>query len=118
MQPFIRTAVMAALAWVVIDGDTIRAPYSVTYRLEGYDAPETRFAQCAYERELGERATRRLEELMSKGRVRLIEKGRRDKYGRTLAELRINGRNVAEIMVREGLARRYSGGKRQSWCAK
>lgn len=81
MQPFIRFAVMAALAWVAIDGDTVRAPYGVTYRLEGYDAPETRFAQCDYERELGERATRRLEELMSKGRVRLIEKGRRDKYG-------------------------------------
>ena len=27
-----------------------------------------------------------------------------------------DGQDVADVMVGEGLARRYSGGQRQSWC--
>jgi hypothetical protein len=34
---------------VVIDGDKVRQDV-VTYRLHGYDAPETSFAKCAAER--------------------------------------------------------------------
>jgi endonuclease YncB( thermonuclease family) len=30
-----------APAYEVIDGDTVRAPYGVKYRLLGFDAPET-----------------------------------------------------------------------------
>ena len=40
----------------VIDGDTIRAALA-TYRLVGFDAPETYRAKCPSERELGNRAT-------------------------------------------------------------
>lgn len=78
----------------VVDGDTVNfAGQSI--RLVGFDTPETYRAECASERRLGEAATDRL---------------------RDLARLMLDGRDVADIMVGEGLARRYSGGHRQSWC--
>ena len=40
----------------------------------------------------------------------------RDKYGRGLARFFVGGRNVAEILTSDGLARAYEGGRRQSWC--
>ena len=41
-----------------------------------------------------------------------------DKYGRILAKMTVDGMDVADILVREGLAVRYTGGKRINWCAK
>src|SRR5262249_11809658 len=43
----------------VLDGDTIRVA-GETFRLVGFDAPETYRARCPSERELGNRATFRL----------------------------------------------------------
>ncbi|MDX2263842.1 MAG: thermonuclease family protein [Hyphomicrobiales bacterium] len=106
----------AAIAWIIVDGDTVKAPYGVTYRVLGYDAPETHFAKCEAERRLGHAATRRFEALLSSGEVTVRESGRIDKYGRTLATVYVNGRNVSEIMIAEGFARAYDGGKRQGWC--
>ncbi len=48
----------------VIDGDTIRT-VDATYRLVGFDAPETYRARCSSERELGNRATFRLRQLIA-----------------------------------------------------
>jgi micrococcal nuclease len=103
-------------AYEVVDGDTIRAAYGIKYRLMGYDAPETYQAKCDAERELGRRAAARLTELMASGDVRVMESGRLDKYGRTLAHLTVNGKDVGQILIKEGLARSYSGGKRGDWC--
>jgi len=50
----------------VLDGDTIRVA-GETFRLVGFDAPETYRAQCPSERDLGNRATFRLRQLMSGG---------------------------------------------------
>jgi hypothetical protein len=33
--------------FVVLDGDTVRSPDGITYRLLGFDAPETFQARCA-----------------------------------------------------------------------
>jgi endonuclease YncB( thermonuclease family) len=65
---------------------------------------------------LGRRATERLKELLASGEVRVIESGRIDKYRRTLAHVEVDGRDVGEILIGEGLARPYKGGKRQGWC--
>ncbi len=62
------------------------------------------------------RATRRLRELLASGEVRLIESGRRDRYGRSLAHLHVNRRDVGQILINEGLARPYDGGQRLGWC--
>jgi hypothetical protein len=51
---------------VVIDGDTIRVA-GETFRLVGFDTPETYRARCPAERELGHRATFRLHQLVAGG---------------------------------------------------
>src|SRR5580765_5767349 len=49
----------------VIDGDTIRVHHQKPdVRLVGFNAPETRRAQCDVERALGDRATARVRDLM------------------------------------------------------
>jgi endonuclease YncB( thermonuclease family) len=49
----------------VIDGDTIRIHHQQPdVRLVGFNAPETRRAQCDFERDLGGKATARLRDLV------------------------------------------------------
>jgi micrococcal nuclease len=112
----LRFALYAIAAFIVVDGDTIKAPYGVTYRLMGFDAPETHRAKCAAERELGFIAKHRLEELLATSEVKVLESGKIDRYGRTLANVTANGRDVGAILIGEGLARPYFGKKRESWC--
>ena len=99
-----------------IDGDTVRVG-DEKVRLLGYDTPEIFHAECEAEARLGLLAKRRLEHLISHNvDVRLEYSGRRGKYGRLLAKLLIGGTDVSTILVREWYARRYSGGRRRSWC--
>jgi endonuclease YncB( thermonuclease family) len=112
----LRFFLLAIATFIIVDGDTIKAPFGVTYRLLGFDTPETRFARCDAERELGLAAKDRLEELLTIGEVRVLESGKLDRYGRTLASVTVNGRDVGEILIGEGLARPYQGGRRGSWC--
>lgn len=99
----------------VIDGDTIEWR-GQRVRLLGYDTPEIGQAKCADERQLGEAAKWRLEFLIWGGGAEVTLSGRRDRYGRELGRLIVRGRDVADILIREGLARAYDGGRRQSWC--
>lgn len=105
----------AASSIRVIDGDTIESPYGVKYRLLGFDTPEIFDAKTPQEYALGMKAKKRLEQLLSRGTVRIIESGKLDKYGRSLATLTVNGRDVGEVLIAEGLARAYHGGKRLPW---
>ncbi len=67
--------------------------------------------------EKGLTAKARLQELIASGETKLEESGKIDRYGRTLATLRVNGVNVGDILIKEGLARPYTGrGKREGWC--
>jgi endonuclease YncB( thermonuclease family) len=54
----------------VLDSDTIRVG-GETFRLIGFDAPETYRARCPSERELGNRATSRLRQLVADGELDL-----------------------------------------------
>jgi endonuclease YncB( thermonuclease family) len=108
----------------VVDGDTIDAVVQPSrewrrFRLIGFDTPETYYAGCDAERELGYRAAPRLAEMV-RGEVQLnIQEGARDRYSRGLATLRVRGEDVGELLIREGLAVPYTGrGKRIDWCAK
>lgn len=105
----------AAGSITVVDGDTVKVDGS-TYRLLGFDTPETFYARCLVELELGRKATLRLEELLAAGTWRIDDTGRTDKFRRRLGRLFIGDRDVADIMVEAGLARRYEGKKRAGWC--
>ena len=100
----------------VVDGDTVNLA-GQPIRLVGFDTPETYRAECASERRLGDAATDRLRDLLTRASsAQLAYLPRRDQYGRDLARLMLDGRDVADIMVGEGFARRYTGGQRQPWC--
>lgn len=99
----------------VVDGDTLWLG-GQKIRMADIDAPETHEPRCAQEQALGDRATRRLRELLNNGAVSLQPIDRDvDKYGRKLRIVLVDGRSVGERLVDEGLARRYAGGRRP-WC--
>ncbi len=95
---------MAARVISVGDGDTLRVEQGgkrVTIRLACIDAPET--AQAPY----GMASRRLLQELAPVGStVQLVVQGR-DRYGRTVADIRRNGQSVNLRMVRSGQAFAY-----------
>lgn len=102
----------------VVDGDTVDK-WPFRYRLVGFDAPEIRRAACYVERERGHFAAVRLAELIRDAqRVELVRtQWRPDRYGRALARLEVDGRDVATIAIDEGWGRSYSGrGQRGGWC--
>lgn len=99
----------------VVDGDTIWLK-GVKIRIADIDAPETHDPRCASEKELGDRATRRLHDLLETGPITLQSIGRdKDVYGRELRIVLVNGKSVGDTLVREGLARYYGNGRRP-WC--
>lgn len=80
-----------------VDGDTIR--YGTDrIRIRGYNAPELSEPG-------GREAAMRLEHLMQDGTINIIPHGH-DVYGRTLADVFVNGQNVADVMTRAGFGRR------------
>ncbi|WP_421702394.1 thermonuclease family protein [Aliiroseovarius sp.] len=99
----------------VVDGDTIWLR-GEKIRLMGFDTPEPQTNICGGERErrLARKASARLVELLSENQFS-VERHGADKYGRTLAVIRVRGRNVGEILIEEGLARRYPDGP-EFWC--
>lgn len=96
----------------VIDGDTIRL-HGERIRLLGIDAPELFDPACAFEREVALQARARLVEILSGEPWRMAPDGS-DRFGRTLARLRVGDDWAGSILVEEGLA--YWFEDRRSWC--
>lgn len=88
----------------ITDGDTLRCN-GVRVRLWGIDAPER-------DTPAGPPATRALAQIIDGGTI-TCERKDTDRYGRTVALCRIDGRDIAAEMVAQGHAQdfpRYSGG--------
>jgi endonuclease YncB( thermonuclease family) len=99
----------------VVDGDTFWLD-GVKIRMEGYDTPEPQTGICGGVREkrLAARATSRLIELMNSGYT--VEfAGKKGHYKRELATVRVGGVDVGDILVAEGLARKWPDGN-EFWC--
>jgi endonuclease YncB( thermonuclease family) len=100
----------------VWDGDSLRlglTSQAEAVRIFNIDAPEIDGA-CAEESELAQRAKTRLSEILDASRVEIFRQGA-DRYGRTLAAVRVDGADVGDQLVREGLARTWAG-RREPWC--
>ncbi len=100
----------------VVDGDTLWLD-GVNIRLKDFDTPEPRTNICggSTEIELAHAATNRLQELLNSNSW-TIETFNMDGTGkRLLATIEIAGDDVGDILIREGLARRWPDGD-EFWC--
>lgn len=126
-----RRAILVIIAWPllaaaaqdtarirhVIDGDTFVLESGERIRIAGIDAPETHVGQakCRDEIARGEKATRKARALLAGQRVGIDRVGR--SYGRTVARVSLNGRDVARDLVSRGAARGWPrGAPRPDWC--
>ena len=109
----------------VVDGDTFivnnpSPPLDMlqkSHRLAGIDTPESfkQAAKCQKEIELGLKAKAFVSNFV-KGGVEIVYL-EIDKYGRYLVNVDKNGLNLADELVRNGLAVYYDGGtKTKDWC--
>ena len=109
----------------IVDGDTFSAgvkladdtTVSVRVRIRNVDTPELH-GECVDEIVAANVAKNRLAELLPVGATVELQNVKDDKYlGRIDANvIDKNGRDVGRVLVREGLGRAYSGGKRKTWC--
>ena len=113
----------------VIDGDTVDADIDLGFnqfkrdriRLMGIDTPESR-TRNRDEKRLGLAAKARLKELVAaapliKGKKQIFlqtSKEGKGKFGRILGTLWINDEDVCAVLIREGHARPYQGGKKNA----
>jgi micrococcal nuclease len=108
----------------VIDGDTVEMraliwldqQVTTRVRLRGIDAPE-RDARCPEEARRADAATEGLRRLVA-GRALFLTDIGRDKYGgRVVARIvSAEGADIGEAMLRDGHARIYARGRRETWC--
>ena len=100
-----------------VDGDTIVCGRE-TIRVENIDAAEMPpHAKCAFEADLAIKAKLFVVDRLARGRVVLErdQKRPRDRYGRTLALVRVDAVDLGEALMAVGLARPWDG-KRRPWC--
>lgn len=102
----------------IIDGDTIEVE-GETVRILNIDAPELHHSGCDAEKRLAVLARKRVRELIGDGSALTLLRGdgnrMTDRHGRTLARVLVNGADIGDALVADGLARPWEG-KRRSWC--
>ena len=101
----------------VIDGDTFELVGGERVRILNIDTAEMPpRSQCGAERDLALAAKARLSEVVRQGEIALVREGRdRDRYDRQLRRVRVDGQDVGDLLIREGLAQPWQGHK-ANWC--
>lgn len=106
----------------VTDGDTVELACAelgrFDARLTGFDTPELFSPRCAAEKRVAATAKARLGAMVRSASVVDARIGAFDRYGRRLVRLRLDGTDVGRVLISEGLAVPYSGGRRIDWCAR
>ena len=101
--------------YCVLDGSTILYA-GRKVRLADIDAPSISGARCDAERSRGGDAKLRLREILNEGDVTLVSaKGAPGKEGASRHLVVRNGQSIGNRLVREGLARPWTG-QHRSWC--
>ncbi|ARM90855.1 endonuclease YncB(thermonuclease family) [Rhizobium leguminosarum] len=99
----------------VVDGDTFWFR-GEKIRIADIDTPELSPPRCQRERELGLAAKNRLLDILNSGPLSFKTTAREeDRFGRKLRIVYRDRRSVGDILVAEGLARKWQG-LRRSWC--
>ncbi len=108
------------------DGDTITVDLkgqhplfgdNISVRVAGIDTPEIK-GKCSQEKELARDAKKIVHKIMSKARNIKLKNVQRGKYFRIVADVQADKKDVADILIKKGLAVRYDGGtKGFDWCS-
>jgi endonuclease YncB( thermonuclease family) len=91
-------------------------------RLANADTPETGLpgsvnaAKCPEKMEAGKRAAAFVEAFIGKPIEVQRTKNAPDKYNRVLAKISIEGKDLGELLIFNGLGRFYNGERRMTWC--
>ena len=108
------------------DGDTLTVSIpnvhpllgqKVSVRILGIDTPEVKTHDTC-EKSAARNAQRLVENLLSHAQRIDLENVARDKYFRILADVRVDGKSVAELLIKNRLAVAYDGGTKAktNWC--
>jgi micrococcal nuclease len=111
----------------VYDGDTFRVNIKsypdivgkrISIRLNGVDTPEIR-GKCKEEKQLAKKAKSVVKTRLKRAKKIELRNMQRGKYFRIVADVYVDGKSLANILLEKKLAVRYSGGtKIKDWCAK
>ena len=105
----------------VYDGDTFRVDIdsfppiigsNMPIRIYGLDTPEIRGTRT---KELADRAKSVTRSMLKKAKVIELRDMRRGKYFRIIADVWVDGKNLGQYLIDQGLAKPYFGGKRAKW---
>ncbi|SCX04047.1 hypothetical protein DSM25558_0606 [Agrobacterium sp. DSM 25558] len=118
--------------FTITDGDTIRMADGTPVRLVGFNTPEKFEPMCSREAELGNRASARLREIVSSGTSTVTKVAcacapgtqgtKKCNYGRSCGILRVDGKDVGQTLIAEGLAVSFQCGRTKCpklprpWC--
>jgi micrococcal nuclease len=97
-----------------VDGDTLDCQ-GRRVRLANIDAPEIQ-GRCAAEIQMAERAKLAALIAVAASPAHVVPERGTDRYGRLLARVAIDGKDLGETLIAQGLARHYAGGARRGWC--
>ena len=110
----------------VYDGDTFRVDIdalpeivgkNIAIRILGIDTPEIQ-GKCEQEKLLAIKARDLARDYLNNAKSIDLKNLSRGKYFRLLADVYVDGSNLADALLEKGLAVKYSGKKKSSWCEK
>lgn len=108
----------------IYDADTFRVTIKgwpdiigarMAVRVLGVDAPEIR-GKCKFEKLAARRAKKFTVDALRSAKKIELRNIQRGKYFRILANVYIDGKNLAEALIDAKHARAYDGGTRAGWC--
>ena len=108
----------------VYDGDTFRVNIdslppivgkNIAIRLEGVDTPEIK-GKCQYEKDLAIEARDFVRKKLFNAKEIKLNDLQRGKYFRVVAKVFVDGVSLEKELLKKGLAYKYQGGKKSSWC--
>ena len=109
----------------VIDGDTFVVDIDefpdligkdISVRVNGIDTPELR-GKCEREKDLAVKAKERVDALLKTADTIVLENLSRGSFFRIVADVIIDGVDLGELILNEGLATPYRPGRESPWCA-
>ena len=108
----------------VYDGDTFRVDVdslppivgkNIPIRLKGVDTPEIQ-GKCQYEKNLALKARDFVRSKLANAQEIKLYRLQRGKFFRVVAEVMLDGVSLEQELLDNGLAYKYNGGKKSSWC--